>query len=175
MEPTLNSRLATIGLTDSDGRAIAPRFALHPANRSYRIPAPFRLNPPPRTCPAVARQRRRIFGSAALAAVGLGDFAYAKAFPGEIGITFPLLVDEKRDAHRAMEVKSANLFLFCAKIISKRALEPRPRGHSHYSLGKNPFQLGRNLVFGPVDVDRFAAFQRNVWKRRFDPVPSRKH
>jgi hypothetical protein len=100
-----------------------------------------------------------------------GDFAYAKAFPGEIGITFPKLADEKREAHRTMQVKSANLFHFCAKTISKRALEPRLRGHSQYSLGKNPFQLGLNFVFGPGDVDRFAAFQRNVWKRRFRSSP----
>jgi len=87
-----------------------------------------------------------------------GDFAYAKAFPGETGITFLKLADDKREAHRAMQVKSANLFHFCAKTISKRALEPRLRGHSQYSLGKKPFQPGRNFVFGPGDVDRFAAF-----------------
>ena len=44
-----------------------------------------------------------------LAAVGLGDAAYAKAFREESRITFPLLVDAERAAYRAAELRSATL------------------------------------------------------------------
>jgi hypothetical protein len=79
---------------------------------------------------------------AALAAVGLGDRRYAQAFRAETGITFPLLVDERREAYRAMELKSAHLFHIFRS--------------DNGQAGKNPFQLGGSFVFGPGDVDRFA-------------------
>ena len=95
---------------------------------------------------------------AALAAVGLGDFAYAKAFHEETGITFPLLVDEKREAYQAMELQSANLFHLLRKGNFEARARAKAAGHSQRSLGKNPFQLGGSFVFGPGDVDRFAHF-----------------
>ena len=57
-----------------------------------------------------------------------------------------------------MEVKSANLFQLLRKDNFEAPLEPRLRGHSQYSLGKNPLQLGGSFVFGPGAVDRFAHF-----------------
>jgi hypothetical protein len=95
---------------------------------------------------------------AGLAAVGLGDRAYAKAFREEIGITFPLLVDEKREAYQAMELKSANLFHLFRKDNFDARARAKVAGHSQHKLGKNPFQLGGSFVFGPGDVDRFAHF-----------------
>ena len=38
---------------------------------------------------------------ASLAAIGLGDLAYARAFRDEFAIAFPLLVDVEREAYRA--------------------------------------------------------------------------
>jgi hypothetical protein len=38
-----------------------------------------------------------------IAAIGLGDRNYAKFFREETGITFPLLIDEERQAYRAAE------------------------------------------------------------------------
>lgn len=95
---------------------------------------------------------------AALAAVGLGDFAYAKAFRDETGIRFPLLVDEKRETYRAMELKSANLLHLLRKDNFEARARAKAAGHSQHQLGKNPFQLGGSFVFGPGDVDRFAHF-----------------
>jgi hypothetical protein len=100
---------------------------------------------------AAFRQR-----GAALAAVGLGDREYARAFRAETGITFPLLVDEKREAYRVMELKSANLFHIFRKDNGQARARAKAAGHSQHKLGKNPFQLGGSFVFGPGDVDRFA-------------------
>ena len=95
---------------------------------------------------------------AALAAVGLGDREYARAFRQETGISFPLLVDEKREAYQAMELKTANLFHLLRKDNSEARARAKAAGHSQHKLGKNPFQLGGSFVFGPGDVDRFAHF-----------------
>lgn len=93
---------------------------------------------------------------AALAAVGLGDRQYARAFREETGITFPLLVDEKREAYQAAELKSANLLHLLRRDNARARQRAREAGHSQHKLGKNPFQLGGSFVFGPGDVDRFA-------------------
>jgi hypothetical protein len=93
---------------------------------------------------------------AALAAVGLGDRAYARAFREEAGIGFPLLVDDKRQAYEALELKNANLFHIFRKDNAVARARAKARGHAQHKLGKNPFQLGGSFVFGPGDVDRFA-------------------
>jgi AhpC/TSA antioxidant enzyme len=93
---------------------------------------------------------------AALAAVGLGDRHYARVFREEAGIAFPLLVDEKREAYRALDLKSANLFHLLRKDNALARARAKAAGHAQHRLGKNPFQLGGSFVFGPGDVDRFA-------------------
>ena len=104
-----------------------------------------------RTHEAAFRQR-----GAALAAVGLGDRQYATAFRQEMDIRFPLLVDEKREAYQALELKNANLFHIFRKDNADARARAKAAGHSQKKLGKNPFQLGGSFVFGPGDVDRFA-------------------
>ena len=99
---------------------------------------------------AAFRQR-----GANLAAIGLGDFAYAKHFREDTGITFPLLVDESRQAYRAIELRNASLLHLLRKenaIARKRA---KAGGHRQHKLGKDPFQLGGSFVFGPGNKDRF--------------------
>ena len=93
---------------------------------------------------------------AALAAVGLGGQQYARSFREETGITFPLLVDEKREAYQALELKSANIFHLFREDNSEARARARAAGHAQHKLGKNPFQLGGSFVFGPGNVDRFA-------------------
>lgn len=92
---------------------------------------------------------------AALAAVGLGDRVYARAFRDETGITFPLLIDEKREAYAAIELKSANLFHLLRSDNAEARARAKAAGHANHKLGRNPFQLGGSFVFGPGDVDRF--------------------
>jgi hypothetical protein len=93
---------------------------------------------------------------AALAAIGLGDFNYARIFREETGIAFPLLIDSKREAYRAAELKNANLLhlLRCANSVARK--RANAAGHHQHKLGENPFQLGASFVFGPSNVDRFA-------------------
>ena len=93
---------------------------------------------------------------AALAAVGLGDRIYARAFRDETGITFPLLIDEKREAYSAMELKNANLLHLLRSDNAQARARAKAAGHSQHKLGRNPFQLGGSFVFGPGDIDRFA-------------------
>ena len=93
---------------------------------------------------------------AGLAGVGLGDRVYARAFREETGITFPLLIDEKREAYAALELKSANLFHVFRSDNGEARARAKAAGHSQHKLGRNPFQLGGSFVFGPGDVDRFA-------------------
>ena len=91
-----------------------------------------------------------------LAAIGLGDLAYARAFREERGITFPLLVDTERQAYRAAELRSATLghLLRRDNFVARR--RARAAGHRQGRTGANPFQLGGSFVFGPGDVDRYA-------------------
>jgi len=93
---------------------------------------------------------------AALAAVGLGDRVYARAFREETDISFPLLVDEKRETYNAMELKSANLLHLLRRDNAQARARARAAGHSQQKLGQNPFQLGGSFVFGLGDIDRFS-------------------
>ena len=95
-----------------------------------------------------------------LAAVGLGDQAYARLFRDETGITFPLLVDEQRLAYRAAGLRSANLLHLLRNDNAKARARALAAGHRQHRLGRNPFQLGGSFVFGPGNVDRYAHISR---------------
>ncbi len=93
---------------------------------------------------------------ASVAAVGLGDRYYAEAFKKETGISFPLLVDDDRQAYRAVGLKEGSmLHLLRSENFAARKRAARA-GHRQHRLGKNPFQLGGSFVFGPGNVDLFA-------------------
>ena len=92
---------------------------------------------------------------ARLAAVGLGDPQYAQAFRKDTGISFPLLIDERREAYRAIELKKASLFHLLRKDNTLARKRAKAGGHRQHSLGKDPFQLGGSFVFGPGNVDHF--------------------
>jgi AhpC/TSA antioxidant enzyme len=97
---------------------------------------------------------------AALAAVGLGDRAYARAFREETGITFPLLVDERRRAYRAARLGSATLLHLLRRDNAVSRVRASAAGHRQHAPGKNPFQLGGSFVLGPGDVDYYAYINR---------------
>ena len=92
---------------------------------------------------------------AALAAVGLGDRNYARGFREETGITFPLLIDELRQAYRVADLKSANLFHLLRRDNAAARKRAHQAGHHQHKLGANPFQLGGSFVFGPGNKDLF--------------------
>lgn len=93
---------------------------------------------------------------ARLAAVGLGDVNYARAFREETGITFPLLIDDQREAYRAVGLKKANLLHLLRKDNALARKRAKAGGHRQKKLGKDPFQLGGSFVFGPGNVDHLA-------------------
>ena len=92
---------------------------------------------------------------ARLAAVGLGDFSYAKFFREKTGIDFPLLVDEKREAYKAVSLKNANLLHLLRRDNMKARKRAAAAGHKQHKLGKDPFQLGGSFVFAPGNKDLF--------------------
>jgi hypothetical protein len=93
---------------------------------------------------------------ASLAAISLGDRQYARAFREETGITFPLLIDEQRQAYRAAGLKSGSLLHLLRRDNAEARKRARAAGFRQHQLGKNPFQLGGSFIFGPGNIDRFA-------------------
>jgi len=92
---------------------------------------------------------------AQLAAVGLGDLSYARAFHDESGIHFPLLIDERREAYQAVALKKAtplHVLWTLNRLGRKRA---KAAGHRQHKWGNDPLQLGGSLVLGPGNVDHF--------------------
>src|SRR5262249_39019115 len=92
---------------------------------------------------------------AGLAAIGLGDMRYAQIFREEMGIAFPLLVDAERVTYKAAELKSANLLHIFRRDNGKARTIAKAAGFQQHRLGKDPFQLGASLVFGPENRDLF--------------------
>jgi hypothetical protein len=147
MDPTLNVGLAAISLPDSDGRAI--RLGLLWLRQPAVIACAMTIESSAARCGTCSRRPWRL--------------RLAKSFSlGEIGTAFPLLVDQNREAHQAMEVKSAEFVLPFAQRQFRSVLEPRLPRPLRYSLRKNPFQLGGSFVFRPGDVDRFVHVSENV-------------
>ena len=89
-----------------------------------------------------------------LAAIGLGDVNYAKAFREETGITFPLLIDAEKKAYRAAELKKANLLHLLRSDNAAARKRAKAGGFQQKKLGANPFQLGGSFVFAPGNVDK---------------------
>ena len=91
-----------------------------------------------------------------IAAGGLGDIDYARDFRDQTGITFPLLVDEKRMAYNAADLKHATLLhLFRRQNFRDRNVA-QAEGHRQSKVGSNPFQLGGGYIIAPGNVDLFA-------------------
>ncbi len=98
---------------------------------------------------------------ASVAAIGLGDFHYARLFREETGIEFPLLVDEERRAYRAAQLGSGSIFNLLRREDWQGRSRAREAGHAQRRLGKDPFQLGGSFVFAPGDVDLYAHLSRS--------------
>jgi hypothetical protein len=97
---------------------------------------------------------------ARLAAIGLGDAVYARAFREDSRIRFPLLIDAERLAYRVAELQSASLLHVLRPDNILALLRARAAGHRQRRKGPNPFQLGGSFVLGPGDVDRYAHVSR---------------
>ncbi len=92
---------------------------------------------------------------AKLVAIGLGDAEYARHFREDTKIGFPLLIDEKREAYKAVELRNASVLHLLRKDNAAARKRATAGGHRQHRLGKNPLQLGGSFVFAPGNVDRF--------------------
>jgi AhpC/TSA antioxidant enzyme len=92
---------------------------------------------------------------ARLAAIGLGDSHYAQTFREETGIEFPLLIDERQEAYRAIELKKATLLHLIRKDNMAARKRAKSGGHRQHRLGKDPMQLGGSFIFGPGNKEYF--------------------
>jgi hypothetical protein len=95
-----------------------------------------------------------------VAAIGLGDASYARAFRDEAGIEFPLLIDDAGAAYKAAKLGRASLLHLLRRDNMAARRRARARGHRQHKLGKDPLQLGGSFVFGPGNVDRYAHVSR---------------
>jgi hypothetical protein len=90
-----------------------------------------------------------------IAVVGLGDATYARFFREKTRIDFPLLIDDKREAYKAVGLKHANLLHLLRRDNMKARRRAQASGHKQHKLGKDPFQLGGSFVFAPGNKDLF--------------------
>ena len=88
-------------------------------------------------------------------AVGLGGMEYACAFRDDTGIGFPLLVDERGVAYKAVELRRGTLFQIFSPSNFAARRRAQQAGVRQHKVGKDPFQLGGSFVFGPGNVDVF--------------------
>lgn len=97
------------------------------------------------------RERQAEFDAAGvrLCAIGLGDVNYGRSFRAETGITFPLLIDDKREAYKAAELLSGSLAQIFWRVNGRARKRARRRGYRQHRTGRNPFQLGGSFVFAP--------------------------
>jgi hypothetical protein len=90
-----------------------------------------------------------------LAAVGLGDAIYAKFFREKTGIQFPLLIDDNREAYKAVGLRHASLLHLLRRDNMQARRRAQAAGHKQHRLGKDPMQLGGSFVFAPGNKDLF--------------------
>ena len=93
---------------------------------------------------------------ASLAAISLGDRNYARIFREETAISFPLLIDEQRQAYAIANLGVANLLHVLRGDNFKSRKRARAAGHQQHRFGHNPFQLGGSFIFGQGNTDLFA-------------------
>ena len=92
---------------------------------------------------------------ATIAVVGLGDAGYAHSFREETGIAFPLLIDDKKEAYRAVALRKASLLHLFRGDNARYRKRAKAGGYRQHKLGKDPMQLGGSFVFAPGNKDLF--------------------
>ena len=104
------------------------------------------------------REREKGFHlqGAQIAAIGLGDMAYARIFRADTGITFPLLIDENKIAYNAVGLQNGSVFHVLRADNREAHTRAKAAGHRQHKLGRNPFQLGGSFIFAPGNVDLYA-------------------
>ncbi|HUR49523.1 MAG TPA: peroxiredoxin-like family protein [Acidimicrobiales bacterium] len=85
---------------------------------------------------------------AGIVAIGTGNRQFAAAFVRDEAIRFPVLIDDRAEAAKAIELgRTSALGLLRPSVIAGRR-RAAAAGHSQKRLGERPMQLGATLVIG---------------------------
>ncbi len=71
------------------------------------------------------------------------------------GIQFPLLIDDKREAYKAVGLRHASLLHLLRRDNMQARRRAQAAGHKQHRLGKDPLQLGGSFVLAPGNKDLF--------------------
>ena len=86
---------------------------------------------------------------ARIVAIGTGNRQFAAAFVHDESIRFPVLVDDKAEAAKAIELgRTSALGLLKPSVFAGRR-RAASAGHTQKRLGERPMQLGATLVIAP--------------------------
>src|SRR5262245_32730482 len=77
----------------------------------------------------------------------------ARDLATEMGLRFPLLMDEDRRAYRIAGLRSGSLLDLLRPSNFAAHRRAKAAGFSQKGVGKNPFQLGGSFVFAPGNAD----------------------
>lgn len=99
---------------------------------------------------------------AGIVAVGTGNRQFAAAFVHDEAIRFPVLVDDRAEAAKAIKLgRSSALGLLKPSVFSGRK-RASAAGHSQKRLGERPMQLGATLVIRPGGEVAYAHMDSDV-------------
>lgn len=99
---------------------------------------------------------------ARVVAIGTGNRQFAAAFVHDESIRFPVLVDDRAEAAKAIELgRTSALGLMRPSVIAGR-IRAGAAGHSQKRLGERPMQLGATLVIAPGGEVLYAHMDSDV-------------
>ena len=99
---------------------------------------------------------------AKIVAVGTGNRQFATAFVHDEAIRFPVLVDDKAEAAKAIRLgRTSALGLLKPSVFAGRK-RAAAAGHSQKRLGERPMQLGATLVIAPGGEVLYAHMDSDV-------------
>ena len=86
---------------------------------------------------------------ARIVAIGTGNQQFAAAFVHDEAIRFPVLIDDKAEAAKAINLgRTSALGLLKPSVVTGR-FRASAAGHTQKRLGERPMQLGATLVIAP--------------------------
>lgn len=96
------------------------------------------------------RHQSEIEGAGAqIVAVGTGNRQFASAFVHDEAIRFPVLVDERAEAAKAIRLARSSAFALLKPSVITGRRRAAAAGHRQKRLGARPMQLGATLVIAP--------------------------
>lgn len=99
---------------------------------------------------------------ARIVAIGTGNRQFAAAFVRDEAIAFPVLIDDKAEAAKAIRLgRTSALGLLKPSVIAGRR-RAAAAGHTQKRLGERPMQLGATLVIAAGGEVMYAHMDSDV-------------